>query len=212
MKLAAAPVPLRREARRETFVAAARSAFFSRGYGASSMSAIAACVGGSKTTLWTYFPSKEALFAAVVDDLVDRIGSVLAAPLSADLTLVDGLKAFGTAMLGIVVTPELIDLHRLVVGEAGRFPELGHLFFERGPKRAKTILADFLRLKTASGELRADAPDAERLARQFAYMCQSNVHQQCLMGNADAANPAAIAEDVATAVTTFVAAWGKSAD
>ena len=53
-------------------MAAARKAFLRDGYGQTSMSSIAADVGGSKTTLWNYFPSKEDLFAAVVDDQVER--------------------------------------------------------------------------------------------------------------------------------------------
>ena len=37
------------------------------------MSGIAAALGGSKGTLWNYFPSKEALFAAVVEDTAAAI-------------------------------------------------------------------------------------------------------------------------------------------
>lgn len=42
------------------------------------MSSIAGQVGGSKTTLWAYFPSKEDLFAAVVDDVVEQYGHLAA--------------------------------------------------------------------------------------------------------------------------------------
>lgn len=48
--------------RRKAFIDAARSAFFSQGYARTVMSSIASQVGGSKTTLWSYFPSKEELF------------------------------------------------------------------------------------------------------------------------------------------------------
>src|SRR3546814_10314431 len=53
-------------ARRKAFVDAAREGFFANGYAGTTMSSIASTVGGSKTTLWSYFPSKEALFEAVV--------------------------------------------------------------------------------------------------------------------------------------------------
>ena len=44
--------------RRKAFVDAAREAFFAHGYAGTTMSSIASAVGGSKTTLWSYFPSK----------------------------------------------------------------------------------------------------------------------------------------------------------
>ena len=72
-------------AKRAAIVAAARAEFLAHGYGATAMSAIAARVGGSKTTLWTYFPSKQELFAAVVDDSVERFGAALDVPLEPEL-------------------------------------------------------------------------------------------------------------------------------
>src|SRR3546814_17201673 len=71
-------------ARRKAFVDAARELFFANGYAGTTMSSIASKVGGSKTTLWTYFPSMEDLFAAVVDDIVAQYGDALAIDLPID--------------------------------------------------------------------------------------------------------------------------------
>ncbi|HEY2834957.1 MAG TPA: helix-turn-helix domain-containing protein, partial [Rhizomicrobium sp.] len=57
-----------RDERREAILKVAHTAFLSDGYAATSMSAIAAKVGGSKATLYYYFPSKEELFLAVIDE------------------------------------------------------------------------------------------------------------------------------------------------
>src|SRR3546814_2195616 len=70
--------------RRKAFVEAARKGFLANGYAGTTMSSIASAVGGSKTTLWTYFPSKEALFEAVVDDIVDYYGAALQVELPMD--------------------------------------------------------------------------------------------------------------------------------
>jgi TetR/AcrR family transcriptional repressor of mexJK operon len=63
----------RREARkldrRKAIVDAARRAFLDDGYAATSMSGLLKTLGGSKATLWSYFRSKEELFAAVVADV-----------------------------------------------------------------------------------------------------------------------------------------------
>jgi AcrR family transcriptional regulator len=97
--------PDRHEARRSAIVAAARKAFLRDGYGQTSMSSIAADVGGSKTTLWNYFPSKEDLFAAVVDDQVERYGEALRLELPEDADLPETLTALGVSILTTILRP-----------------------------------------------------------------------------------------------------------
>src|SRR3546814_4420702 len=58
----------RKTQRRASILEVARLSFFEKGYAATTMSGIAATLGGSKSTLWRYFSSKEELFAAVLDD------------------------------------------------------------------------------------------------------------------------------------------------
>ena len=192
--------------RRQAFVDAARETFFSRGYGDTTMSSIAAAVGGSKTTLWTYFPSKQDIFAAVVDDLVENYGTALDVPLDPEMPLADALRRFGNAMMGIVMSPPIVALQRLVIGEAGRFPELGRLLYERGPKRGKDKLAGHLAFVMANNRMRKGDP--ERAARQFTYLCQSGCHQPHMLGLTPAPDAAAIANDVEAAIDTFIRAWG----
>ena len=61
----------RKEERRLAILDVAKRSFLESGYSATSMSAISVELGGSKGTLWNYFPSKEELFAAVLEH-VDR--------------------------------------------------------------------------------------------------------------------------------------------
>lgn len=197
--------PSPRDRRRAAFVDAAREAFFAQGYGATAMSAIAAKVGGSKTTLWNLFPTKAALFEAVVDDLVERFGPALDTPIEPETPVAEALQRYGEAMMGIILSPPIIDLHRLVMGEAGRFPELGALFYERGPKRGKGKLADYLRGAMARGQLAVG--DADRAARQFAALCQSELHLNLVLGLSALPTAAAVAEDVARHVTLFLNGW-----
>lgn len=195
-----------RAARRARVVDTAREMFFALGYGGTAMSAVAARVGGSKTTLWNLFPSKQDLFIAVVDDLVERFGSALDNPLDPALPLVEGLATFARGMMGIVLSPPIIELRRLVVGEAGRFPELGRLYYERGPRRGKAKLAEYLAAAMEDGRVRRSDP--ERLARQFAALCQSHVHEHRLLGLADRTTAEEVVGDIAAAIESFVRAWG----
>ena len=203
------PFPSAPEVRRAAFVAAARDAFFTHGYAGTTMSSIAACVGGSKTTLWSYFPSKAELFAAVVDEIVDHYGAALAFPFDVDEPVPVVLERFGSALMATILSPPILALHRLVAGEAGRFTELGALFYERGPKRGKARLAEFIEDAMARGALSPGDPKVA--ARQFAGMCQAGVFQQAIYGFDSAPDPAEIARDVDAAVASFMRAWGEAA-
>lgn len=199
--------PDAREARRAAFVAAGREEFFSRGYGGAVMSNIASAVGGSKTTLWTYFPSKQDLFAAVVDDICERYGTALSVEIDPDDAIESTLYQFATAMMKTILSDPILQLHRLVTSEAGRFPELGALFYERGPKRGKARLAAFIANAMAKGELRTGDPDMA--ARQFAALCQSGCFQQTLLGIMPSPDPEYAAKDIADSVKMFMRAWGN---
>ena len=59
--------------RRDHIIAVAAPVFAEDGYGASSMSSIAARLGGSKATLYKYFPSKQHLFEAVMENRCARV-------------------------------------------------------------------------------------------------------------------------------------------
>lgn len=203
------PPPSVRDQRREAFVAAARIAFFQNGYAGTTMSAISAQVGGSKTTLWTYFPSKEDLFTAVVDDIVEHYGCALAVELSPVSPVAEVLEHYAAAMLSTMLSPPIINLHRVVTGEVGRFPELGRLFYERGPKRGKARLTDYLSKAMNEGRLRIGDPALA--SRQFTAMCQSYSFQLALFG-IDAPSPDTVARDITAAVDSFLRAWGPEPD
>ncbi len=198
-----APEP--RDPRRMAFVAAAQTAFFQNGYAGTTMSSIAAIVGGSKTTLWAHFPSKQALFAAVVDDIVERYGTALSIDLPPAAPVDETLARFASAMLATILSPPIIDLHRMVTGEAGRFPELAAMFWERGPARGKARLAAYLGAAMTNGRLRIGEP--MQAARQFAALCQSGSFQLVVLGLGERPDAKVIARDAADAVDTFMRAW-----
>lgn len=197
--------PSAREIRREAMVTAAREMFIENGYGQTAMSAVAAKVGGSKTTLWAYFPSKQALFEAVVDDLVDRFGSLIErVPLEGG-DIEATLRQFGRAVVETVASPEVLAVNRLVVGEAGRFPELAELYQRKGPGRALFRLAAYIATETHKGRLYAE--DADGAATYFIAMCEANHVRQCLF-NQTAADRALLHRDVDAAIKAFLTAYG----
>jgi len=147
-----------RAARQSTIVSIARIAFLENGYAATSMSTIAAQLGGSKGTLWAYFPSKEDLFAAVLDDVTASFRQNLEDALRPGRDCSTTLRDFAERFLLKMLHPDSIRLHRLIVGEGGRFPEIGRIFYARGPQVVLERLSTYIGEQMKAGALRTDDP------------------------------------------------------
>jgi AcrR family transcriptional regulator len=205
-----APTPSRRELRRldrrRQILAAARASFMDHGYAATSMSAIAAELGGSKTTLWTYFPSKEELFAAMLEEEIGRFRAELLAMLDLSGGLAETLRRFCRTLLAKISAPESIRLHRIVAAEAGRFPELGRIFYERAPRHTQQKLAAYLEEAMNRGDLRV--ADPMLAAQQLLALLQSRLYlvRLCNVGIATDLD-----QDVEAAVDTFLRAYRNEA-
>jgi AcrR family transcriptional regulator len=196
----------RKDQRRRLIVETARAAFFRNGYGGTTMSSIAADLGGSKATLWSYFRNKQDLFTAVIDDMVERYGEALRMPLPAEGDPVETLRRFASSLMKTIMQPEIIALHRMVTGEAGRFPELGRLLYERGPGRGQARMADWMAQLMQRGALRA--ADAVTASRHFAGLCQSGAFQRLLIGAGGKPKSAQVKEEIDAAVDAFMRAYG----
>jgi AcrR family transcriptional regulator len=144
--------------RRGTIVEIATRAFLEQGYAATSMSAIADELGGSKATLWSHFASKEELFTAVIDRLVVRFGCSMENTLTEERFSLEGLRRYCLHFLFKLMGDEAIRLFRLIVADGGRFPEIVDVFHVRAPARIQRLLASYLATEF-------DASEAGRLAR-----------------------------------------------
>lgn len=140
--------------RRKVIVEAATRAFFQQGYAATSMSAIADEIGGSKATLWSHFASKEELLIAVVDAQIAMFTDEL------ERILIDvpyspaQFRRYCMSFLRILMEPGAIGLFRLVMGDGGRFPEINEVFHVRGPGRLLHHLTEFLATAMPQDEAR----------------------------------------------------------
>ncbi|UAK24296.1 TetR/AcrR family transcriptional regulator [Sphingomonas nostoxanthinifaciens] len=204
--------PGRREARkadrRRAILDVAERSFLERGYADTSMSTIAAELGGSKTTLWSYFPSKEELFAAVLDSKIDHFRRALDEALLSSGGTAAALRRFGQLLLDKVMSPSSIALNRLIVAEAERFPSIGETFATRGPDRVRERLAEWMRGEMASGRMREGDPAIA--ARQFIGLCQAGCYFDRLWRPQQAAARDQVA-DIEAAVETFLHGWASPA-
>lgn len=207
MKMTQENVPLsrreaRRQDRREAIIDVAMRFFLEHGYAAASMSAIAAEIGGSKATLWSYFPSKEELFEAVLEKKTSEFRQKLLLLLDPCGDAEQSLRNFCQGFIERVTAPDAIALHRLVMAECGRFPEIGRIFYERAPKATERVLADFMRWMMDRGRLRSS--DAESAAHLMVMLNMAGCHQQLMLGLLDQASPEMIAADADRTMATFM--------
>jgi len=187
-------------------LAIARAAFLRDGYAAASVSEIAAKVGGSKATLYSYFPSKKDLFAAVIREEVQQKFAPL---FEMDETQGDArtvLERFARRFLDLLLTEDTIAFYRLVVAESARFPEIGQAAYHIGVQHGLDRLAEFIVAAIERGELRR--AEASVAVAQFLDLCAGELHRKRLFGVVGADDRDEVEKQVRNAVATFLAAYG----
>ncbi|MET0308540.1 MAG: TetR/AcrR family transcriptional regulator [Sphingomonas sp.] len=201
----------RSERKRAAILDAAAGLFLEHGYAATSMDEVARRASVSKQTIYAQFTRKEALFDAMVRRLThgagDRVQVGLDAP-PEGVSLTAHLVGYAVRQLAIARTPMLMQLRRLVIAEAARFPELGRALYEGGPGRAIAGLAQAFARWDAQGLL--DTPDPQAAASYFNWLIMGEpVNRAMLLGDAAVPGPAALERHANEAVRIFMAAFAR---
>ena len=147
-----------RRDRRAAILAAAARHFLGEGFSATTMSSIAADAGGSKATLWKYFPSKDVLFEAFVDAATERLHSDALAQLSAPGEPLAVLQSFVIPLTDVLRSNDSLSLQREVGAQADRLPRVAALLRHRLVDDLEALLSEFFAAHMASGALRGDNP------------------------------------------------------
>jgi AcrR family transcriptional regulator len=198
---------VRTEARRGAIVEAATELFKEMGYERASMNELAKRFGGSKATLYGYFPSKEELFIAVVEAVAT--GHLLEATQELAVDVADGqpalearLKRFGERTLKVLTHDEsALAVYRMVVAEAGR-SEVGQLFYDAGPAAAMEALAGLMAAAMDRGELRRSDPKVA--AAHFAALVTAESDRRLFQKDPPPLTIKQIRQMVGRAVETFM--------
>jgi len=150
----------------ELILDAATELFLGHGFGATSIEAVARRIRISKRTLYHRFADKETLFAAVVHRIIKRLRPAVGVPLLAGSDLRTVLEGLATIILRAALSPQAIALHRLIVGESARFPELAGVVAREGAtEEAIDLIAGVLERDVQAGRIKLD--DTVFAARQF---------------------------------------------
>ena len=189
----------------ESILAAAKRSFLAAGFGAVSMDTIAREAGVSKATVYAYFDGKEELFGAVIERECERYFARFSVSELDPCDVRASLMVLGRRFLELLLSPDALALHRIILAEVTRFPVLGKVFWRAGPERERAQIEAFLKRAIASGTL--TPADTRLAAEQFVALIRGDVQLRHLLrldADADRRDIGAAVDD---AVATFLRAF-----
>ncbi|KTB71485.1 MULTISPECIES: TetR/AcrR family transcriptional regulator [Pseudomonas] len=157
---------VRTEARREAIIDAAASVFLEMGYERASMNEVTKRMGGSKATIYSYFPSKEELFIAVVNrvatahlaEAVSELAISVDKDPDTELDLRTLFTRFGERMLMVLINDDsALAVYRMVVAESGH-SDIGTMFYDSGPREFLQTVTTLMNAAMQRGQLRTTDP------------------------------------------------------
>ena len=190
-----------RDQRRDTILLAAHEVFLEHGFAAASMSQVAARLGGSKGTLYSYFDNKEALFEALVADSCAKKQAAIFEAFD-DLPMVERLTEMGCAYVMLTCSDWATRMFQVVAAESQRRPAVGKLFYDWGPGEGERRLAVHLDEFAAAGLLTFD--DSHKAAQTFMALCRGAFHLRRMLGQEPAPTRAAALREVSHALDQFL--------
>jgi AcrR family transcriptional regulator len=157
-------------AKRAQIITAATTLFLELGYDRTSLARIAEQSEVSRATLFKQFPSKAALFDAIVT--ASWSSTQGAEPPSAG-NIEDGLRTLGHQYAALLGGDRMADLFRIVIAELPRFPELAQALFTQGKMPYFESVRRYLLAEHQAGTARI--PDAELATTQFLGMISNHI-------------------------------------
>lgn len=192
------------EQKRDAILAAGKALFLQQGYEKTSMAEVAAKVGGSKATLYSYFSSKEEIFSAVMQASAVKEIAPSFKKLDAHADVAQTLSQFGVNYLYSTLDPEILALRRLAQSEAER-NDIGRKFFNQGPKIGWQMVESYLKKLSDSGQLSVDSP--WRATMHLKGLLEAEVLDVCLLGVMPRPDKTALKAIVDEALAVFLRAY-----
>ncbi|GAA4178113.1 TetR/AcrR family transcriptional regulator [Gryllotalpicola koreensis] len=156
------PTDAERSQRRDDILDAAVRLFLAGGFEQVTLDDIAPEAHVTKRTIYAYFGDRTEIFLAAVERLRDR---TLRPPARGK-----DLNDLAAEIVFTLHSDEAVGLHRLMIAESRRFPELARRFYEDGPRGYIAALSEHL-----------GTPDAAQAEALFALLLGER-HRQRLLG------------------------------
>jgi len=196
----------------KAIVEAATALFLSKGYQGTSVDEIAALAAVGKQTVYKHFADKQRLFSEIVlGNIATAEGFTSAAAdiLRDTSDLGRDLREVARRYLAVVMQPSVIQLRRLVIAEADRFPELARTYYERVPGHTLASLGSCFHDLAERGLLQTDEPALA--ATHFAWLVLGQPLNQAMFCGYNGPFGASELDHLAdAAVRVFLAAYATS--
>ncbi len=170
----------RGEIRRSEILDAATEIFLENGYGSATIDLVVERAGASKGTVYSFFGGKDGLFAAIVEERVERILAAFGDPEVVHSDVRHALAHIAQRYMEVAMAPDAVGIWRLIIAEGTRFPELARTFYQLGPDRTYAHLAGMLSVWRERGLIRLDDP--QRAAVQFFDSVGGDLHRRAMAG------------------------------
>ncbi|MET9270024.1 TetR/AcrR family transcriptional regulator [Kribbella sp. NPDC003557] len=198
--------------KRRAILAAATEVFLQHGYLGASMDEVAAKAGVSKQTVYKQFENKERLFAEIVlgtsDQLMDGLLQAYVDTLEGAADAREALRALALRLLQSLTADSVLQLRRLVIAEADRFPEVCGAWFTSGFEKSLDALGQALSRLSDRGLLR-ELDDPTLVAYQFAGLVMYKpMNRAMFAGTRQRPKPGELEDLADRAVEVFLAAYG----
>ena len=198
--------------KRRAILAAATEVFLSHGYLGASMDEVAAKAGVSKQTVYKQFENKERLFAEIVlgtsDQLLDGLQQAYVDTLEGAADAREALRALAHRLLQSLTADSVLQLRRLVIAEADRFPEVCGAWFNSGFEKSLEALGHALSRLSDRGLLKR-LDDPTLAAYQFAGLVMYKpMNRAMFAGTRQRPKPGELEKLADQAAEVFLAAYG----
>ncbi|MGE8722816.1 TetR/AcrR family transcriptional regulator [Leptospira terpstrae] len=199
------------EEKHQFILKAATQVFLRKGYLGTNMEEIATEASVSKQTVYKHFTNKEALFIEIITNLTSQKTeeSYNRLPVIDEATDVRKfLVDYALGELSTLLTPEVIRLRRLVIGEAERFPDLAAIYFKNGPQVAFDKLSELFAHFCKRSLLQIS--DIKKASEDFNWMILSAyLNKAMFLGNSSLPNSKEIRKHAEHSVSIFLNFYEK---
>lgn len=196
-------------ARNEEILQAAFDVFTEKGFHGATMLDVASRARASKATLYAHYPSKEALFEALMA-WATRQGTAALDTIAADETLdpLTALHRLAAQLLALMLQPKKLALFRIAVAEGDRLSAVGRTYSaftrDHGVERVRTIVTRLSKL----GLLEID--DRAEFGHSFIGLLQGELFMRALLGTIPSPSREEIDRHARRAVTRLMRAYAVS--
>jgi TetR/AcrR family transcriptional regulator of autoinduction and epiphytic fitness len=170
--------------KREAIIQAAITEFRANGFEITSMDKIAATAGVSKRTVYNHFPSKEELFAEILNQLWARISAEQSVVYNRDQPLREQLRPMLQAKMQLMADENFLTLARVAIAATIHSPERAQNMVERMGEREEGLTV-WIRAAQADGRLKPVDPEfaaqqVQGLLKTFAFWPQMSMGRAAL--------------------------------